>query len=125
MWVAVELVAIPALLIVWIIVSTVVERFGIGAIMLGAVLLVLVSTALGNLVRFLGRLEREEGVPPEDHPSAGHASSQGLRDSEKAIPSEGQVMQAVPPAAATEALEPWKLPTNLPVRESAKDATTT
>ena len=62
MWVAVELIIMPIMLITVIIVLGVIQSFGFGTIAISAVVLTTIYVLVRWLLRLLLRLEHDEGV---------------------------------------------------------------
>lgn len=62
MWLLVELVIVPVLIVVWIIISSLTAHWGVGSVTLGLTLILLLSLIVGSALRFLWRLENDQGI---------------------------------------------------------------
>jgi hypothetical protein len=67
MWLLVELIIIPILIVLWIIVSSLTAHFGIGPVLLGLTLNIILFLVVGSILRFLWRLETDEGIHDDAH----------------------------------------------------------
>jgi len=72
MWVAVELIIMPIMLITVIVVLGVVQSFGFGTIAISAVVLTTIYVLVRWLLRLLLRLEHDEGVESWVEPESTH-----------------------------------------------------
>jgi hypothetical protein len=67
MWLLVELIIVPVLIVLWIIMSSLAANFGIGPLLLGLTLNLLLFLVVGAILRFLWRIETDEGIHDEAH----------------------------------------------------------
>jgi hypothetical protein len=72
MWVAVELIILPIMLITTIVVLGVVQSFGFGTIAISAVVLTTIYVLVRWLLRLLLRLEHDDGVESWVEPVSAH-----------------------------------------------------